>query len=224
MVRVEKIKIMNIQNYQPIISNLPVREQSFTTLRSTWMKAEKEYSWLKQLNDKFFNSHEQLTLNRQDVFESATIEESIIKTIYWGYPRGKSGNHFANILKSFDTLKELCFELKNKKRITSQEYFILVEIFKKIKGLGLSTYSKILYFMELKIDHNPCLILDQRIINVIQQNKYTGFKNLSIIGYNKEKKYPEYLDLINSIAQELNTKPENVEQFLFQFNNLKPIV
>lgn len=223
MVRVEKIKIMNIQNYQPLISSLPVREQSFTTLRSTWLKAETESSWLTPLNNKLFNSKEQLILNRQDVFESPNIEEKIIKTIYWGYPRGKRGNHFSNILKSFETLKELCLELKKKETITSQQYLNLLESFKKIDGLGLSTYTKILYFLEVKIDHNPCLILDQRIIKVIQQNKYTCFKNLSINAYNKEIKYPEYLQLINGIAQELDTKPENVEQFLFQFNNLKPI-
>src|SRR5690606_19193108 len=112
---------MNIYNYQPLISNLPVREQSFTTLRSTWLKAETESSWLTSINNKLFNSKEQLTLNRQDVFESENIEERIIKTIYWGYPRGKRGNHFTNILKSFEILKELYFELKKKESITSQE-------------------------------------------------------------------------------------------------------
>jgi hypothetical protein len=214
---------MKLSNYRTLISHLPVKEQSFTTKKSTWLKAENDYSWLKELNKTLFDKYGQLTLNRQDVFNSKTIEEIIIKTIYWGYPRGKRGNHFRNILNSFDVLVLHCSQLKDSETITSAEYFKLMNDFKKIEGLGLSTYTKILYFMDIKIDYNPCLILDQRIINVIQTNHYPCFKYLSINNYNKEKKYPEYLALMNHLSQELQTKPENLEQFLFLFNNLKSL-
>jgi hypothetical protein len=214
---------MKLSNYRTLISHLPVKEQSFTTKRSTWFKAENDYFWLKELNKTFFDEYGQLTLNRLDVFNSKTIEESIIKTIYWGYPRGIRGNHFRNILNSFDVLVRHCSILKDSETITSAEYFELINDFKKIEGLGLSTYTKILYFLNIKIDHNPCLILDQRIITMIQQNQYPSFNNLSINTYNKEKKYPEYLALMNHLSQELKTKPENLEQFLFLFNNLKSL-
>lgn len=46
---------------------------------------------------------------------------------------------------------------------------------------------------------------------------------LSNIRYsNAEKSYLKYLELMNKAAQEINTKTENIEQFLFIFgNNLK---
>lgn len=83
---------MKLLDYHPLIANLPVREQSFTTNRTTWKKAEKENSDLKELNEQIFEQNQPfLTLKRQDVFDAENLKEKIIKTIYWGYPRGKSG-------------------------------------------------------------------------------------------------------------------------------------
>lgn len=213
---------MKLSYYQPLIRHLPVREQSFTTKRSTWNKAENENLWLKKLNNHLFKQNDHLTLNRQDVFDSGNLNEKIIKCIYWGYPRGKRGNHFSNILKSFQILEEMGSLLKHKGTITSDEYFQLTKNLKTVEGLGLSTFTKILYFLDIKIDNNPCLILDQRVINVIQANQYNCLSYISINSYNKVKKYPEYLDLLNRISRDLGTKPENLEQFLFLFSNLKP--
>jgi hypothetical protein len=214
---------MNLQNYQSLISNLPVREQSFTTKRSTWSKAEYSFSWLKGMNDHLFDKDGLLCLNRQEIFDTTNVEETIIKTIFWGYPRGKRGNHFNNILTSFDTLQEYFRELRSKRDLTSADYLAIVQDFKKIPGLGLSTYSKIFYFLNLRIENNPCLILNQRIIEILQSQKFSSLKNLSgINSYNKEKRYPEYMDLMNILSLQLKTKPENLEQFLYLFNNLKP--
>ena len=95
----------------------------------------------------------------------------------------------------------------------------------QVRGLGLSTYSKLLYYFNLSFNGNPCLILDQRLINVFAGKTYSEFLPLSKIGnYNAEKKYPEYLHLVNHLANKLETKGENIEQFLFTFgNNLKKV-
>ena len=105
---------MKLSYYQPLIKNLPVREQSFTTKKSTWTKAENENPWLKIFNHQLFNGNELLTLSRQNVFDAANLNERIIKTIYRGYPKGKRGNHSSNILKSFHILKEQCSLLRKK--------------------------------------------------------------------------------------------------------------
>jgi len=214
---------VNIENYKILISNLPVRQQSFTTKRSTWRKAEKEIEWLEKLNDKLFGDNNTLTICRQDILDTTEIRELIIKTIYWGYTRGMRGNHFVNILKNIDLLENTFSKLKSKSNPNLEDFNELNRTFKSIAGLGLSTYSKLLYFLRLTFNDNPCLILDQRLIDVFASKTYSDFHFLNGISYNNaEKKYLDFLKLTNDIAIELETEGENVEQFLFTFgNNLK---
>jgi len=214
---------MNIDIYKILISHLPVKQQSFTTKRTTWVKAEKEINWLKELNDKLFGEKPILTISRQDIFETAVLRETIIKTIYWGYTGGMRGNHFVNCLKHIDLIENTFKKLMQTDSPTTEDFNNLTKTFKGITGLGLSTYSKLLYFFRLTFDDNPCLILDQRLIDVFASKTYSDFQQLISIRYdNAEKKYLDFLRLTNQVSKKLETKGENIEQFLFIFgNNLK---
>lgn len=214
---------MNIDNYKILISNLPVRQQSFTTKRTTWLKAENEITWLKQLNDNLFGDKSTIAISRQDIFETADLRETIIKTIYWGYTGGMRGNHFVNILKHIDLIEKTLKNLKQSYKPTTEDFNKLTTIFKGVTGLGLSTYSKLLYFLQLTFNDNPCLILDQRLIDVFASKTYLEFQQLNGIRYdNAEKKYLDFLKLTNQLSKKLETAGENIEQFLFIFgNNLK---
>ncbi len=249
---------MNISTYKDLIANLPVKEQCFTTKRSTWQWAnedkknekgnkidlEEEYEWLKKYNDKWFTKNDTLsnkkeevhtlTISRQDIFNcnnSDSFKEFILKTIYWGYTGGTRGNHFRDILSEIKTIEDVLLELKRKTNLNEDDFNKAANDFKPITGLGLSTYSKLLYFLDIKFNDYPCLILDQRIIDVFNNNNlFEELKIKSIIKMNKNNKetksidYLRYLRLINQLALKLNTKEENIEQFLFTFgNHLKPI-
>lgn len=215
---------MNITAFKTLISNLPVRQQSFSTKRTTWEKAENQIEWLKKLNDNLFNGKKNLVISRQDIFETTDLRELIIKTIYWGYPRGMRGNHFMNILKHIDLLESTFSKLKQTQNSTSNDFNELSQTFKNISGLGLSTYSKLLYFLQITFNDNPCLILDKRLIDVFATETYSEFNSIKKIRYdNAEKKYLDFLQLTNEISKNLVTSGENIEQFLFIFgNNLKP--
>lgn len=214
---------MNIESYKILISNLPVRQQCFTTKRTTWNKAENEIEWLKNFNDMLFGDKKSLTISRQDIFDTKEPREIIIKTIYWGYNAGMRGNHFVNILKYIDTIENTLLSLKQKSNSTTTDFNSLAETFKNVSGLGLSTYSKLLYFFKITFNGNACLILDQRLIDVFVNNTYSEFKTLnSINDYNKEKRYLDFLQLTRQIANKIETDGENIELFLFTFgNNLK---
>lgn len=214
---------MNIESYKILISNLPVRQQCFTTKRTTWTKAESEIKWLKNLNDKLFGDNKTLTISRQDIFETNEPREQIIKTIYWGYTAGMRGNHFLNILKNIDTIENVLRTLRDKTNPTTTDFNDLTLTFKNVAGLGLSTYSKLLYFFKISFNGNPCLILDQRLIDVFSSKAYSNFQQLSNIRYdNAEKKYLDFLQLASQIASNIETEGENIELFLFTFgNNLK---
>ncbi|MBS1775353.1 MAG: hypothetical protein JSS64_03630 [Bacteroidetes bacterium] len=214
---------MNIDRYKILISNLPVRQQCFTTKRTTWLKAENEIAWLKQLNDNLFGDKSTLTISRQDVFDTKEPRELIIKTIYWGYIAGMRGNHFINILKHIDAIENALLTLRQKSITTSIDFHELTATFKNVAGLGLSTYSKLLYFFKVSFNDNPCLILDQRLIDVFANKTYSNFQQLGNIRYdNAEKKYLDFLQLSRQVASNLETEGENIELFLFTFgNNLK---
>ena len=75
----------------------------------------------------------------------------------------------------------------------------------------------------IKFNKNPCLILDQRLIDVFAQKRFDEFQDLNRISYsNAESKYLDYLEITNKVSNELITSGENIEQFLFIFgSNLK---
>lgn len=215
---------MNIDNFKVLIKNLPVRQQSFTTKRTTWKPAEEKIDWLGALNDKLFEKQETLNISRQDIFNTNySLRELILKTIYWGYTAGMRGNHFVEILTKITSIEEALNILKNKNELTDQDFIAFSEAMENIPGIGLSTYSKLLYFFNIKFDGNPCLILDQRLIDVFNSNFYEEYMPLGKIkDYKREEAYLPYLSLTNKISKNLETKGENLEQFLFIFgNNLK---
>jgi len=215
---------MDIANYKILIANLPVRQQSFTTKRTTWQNAEMEIDWLKNLNNELFDDKDTLNIGRQDIFNTkVSLRELILKTIYWGYTSGMRGNHFVNILTKIQTLETALEGLKSKENLTSSDFNDLSKELEKIPGLGLSTYSKLLYFLEIKFNNDPCLILDQRLIYVFASKTYDDFSSLTGMTYNNAAKmYLDYLKKVNQISTELGTSGENIEQFLFMFgNNLK---
>lgn len=214
---------MNIENYKILISNLPVRQQCFTTKRTTWTRSEKEIAWLKNINDKLFGYNENLTISRQDIFDTIDPKEAIVKTIYWGYSSGMRGNHFINIVKQIYTIENVLLTLKDKTNPSTPDFNFLTLTFRNIVGIGISTYSKLLYFFKISINENPCLILDQRLIDVFSSKIYSNFSQLEKIRYsNAEKKYLEFLQLTSQLADNLGTNEENIELFLFTFRkNLK---
>jgi hypothetical protein len=216
---------MDIQSYNILISSLPVKQQSFTTKRATWLKAEKEISWLKQFNDYLFGSNSTMTISRQDIFKTNEPKEKIIKTIYWGYTAGMRGNNFINILKYINIIENALLTLSQNPNPSINDFLNLTETFKSVPGLGLSTYSKLLYFFKISFNNNYCMILDQRIIDVFSSQLYENFQQLSNIRYNNaEKKYLDYLQIVGKLSKDMETEGENIELFLFTFgNNLKSL-
>jgi hypothetical protein len=212
---------MSIDNYKILISNLPVRQQCFTTKRETWRNAEKEIDWLADFNNKLFDNQKTLNISRQDIFDTKdSTRELILKTIYWGYTSGMRGNHFVNIMKHISTLEMTFKNLIAKSNFTANDFNELTKIFEDISGLGLSTYSKFLYFLGIKFNDNLCLILDQRLIEVFASGLYSDFKALDRINYNNGvTKYLDYLAIMSQLSFDLQTKGENIEQFLFIFGN-----
>jgi hypothetical protein len=220
----QKTNIMTLYNYQPLLQSLPVLHQSFTTKRSNWQNAEKQIAWLQELNDQLFQNHPSIELSRQYLFShSGFTRELIVKVIYWGYPNGMRRNHFVNILNSISVLEVALENIKLKSNPDDSDYESLVKVFDSVPGLGMSTFSKILYFMGITFNGNSSLILDLRLIDVFRSNMFADFDELKTVRYdNTRKHFLTYIRIMNELANRLGTSGECIEQFLFIFgNNLK---
>ncbi len=222
--------MMNIKDYKNLINELPIEGHSFTTERRIWKKNEDGFPDYKDLNDQIFIT-DTLTLNRKKLIDSAqndSIENFLLKIYYWGYSNGVRGDNFSYILEksNFDKLVEILSNLKGK-NLTILEYENLILNVDGIRGLGLSTFSKFLYFLSVKIDSKPCIILDRKIIKVISSNIWVELEELkndfSETNLTKNfTNYPKYIKTVNSIASELSVANDKIELFLFLFGqNLK---
>ncbi len=211
---------MTLERYIPLIQKLPYLDQAFETKASSWERECQANSQFKLFCEKKF-VNPTLKLSRQDLFLAATGDtyEAIILIIFWGYPRNMRGNNFVGILARIAQLQKLVF--KNGELTTDQFLFIS----DKLKGssIGLSTLSKILYFFEVKIEGSKSLILDRRIIEILNSGLYMELASIKQINeYNKIKLYAEYLTLMNDAANTLKLIPDQLEYFLFHFGqNLK---
>lgn len=107
--------------------------------------------------------------------------------------------------------------------LTVQDFENIIRVLKGT-GIGLSTLSKILYFFNITLEGYRCLILDSRIINVLQSGKFIEMVSLQQISdFNKGKYYPNYLKQMAEIARANGYSVDQLELFLFMFgNSLKP--
>ncbi len=212
---------MNIRDYQQLILALPVRQQSFTTKRETWLKAELKVKGLSEINNRIFDGEEFITISRDDIF-TRNAGERFFMSIYWGYPSGMRGHNFIRIAVHFEMILGALVDFINNNAAgpTADDFRKFADKMKVIPGLGLSTYSKLLYFFEPLIDSIPCLILDQRLINCFANGTFSEFKELKGINYNNaQSKYLQYISLAKDLASSMETKSENIEQFLFLFGS-----
>lgn len=214
---------MILENFQTLIQNLPVRQQSFTTRRDyqVWQTAENIFEWYRPLNNTFFGNELTLKISRQNLFSINDTRELILKTIYWGYPRGGNiRHHFSDILQNIQALENTLNEIKNIPNPTTTDFDRIENSFSEIQGLGLSTYSKLLYFSKIKFNGHCCQILDTRLIEIFSNGIFDDFSAFRQIRYDNAKNYYiRYIETINQIAERLQTKGENIEQFLFIFGN-----
>jgi hypothetical protein len=218
---------MRIVDFSECIKNLPVRSQSFITSRDyeKWIYVENILPWYRDLNDEIFEHEISVCISRQELISNLNIGvEKLLKIFYWGYPKGFQGmSNNLELIRSLSVIGEKIKELKQSNNLTTNDFFDFHEWTTNIRGLGISTYSKFLYFNEIKFNNKPSIILDSRLMNVFKNNVFEEYASLNIIRpYNAHKYFIKYIELTNQLAIDMDTSEENIEQFLFIFgNNLK---
>jgi hypothetical protein len=146
--------------------------------------------------------------------------EFIVATILWGYPQGMRGAHFQNMMNSLDVL---CRVLQAARAGGVANWLQHYPVVTQIRGLGPSTYSKFLCFLDVNVQGRRALILDNRIIRVAQAGIFDELQPIAnLTTHTAIARYPAYLDCLHQTAAELQVPAENLEFALFEFGlNLK---
>lgn len=215
-----------LNKYRTLITSLPVKEHGFLTKREIWKKYEDKYEWLKIQNDRIFGDKEERTITRGELLgflksNPNRIDDFLLLTIYWGYPSGMRGNYFSDIIETENREKTMAIldKLMRNNAIDDFQKFYTDNI-AKLKGIGLSTFSKFLYFMETKVEGELSTILDMRLIDVLKTSdfKIEQFDNLKY--ENAHKYFVEYLKYIDEEAKKIGATSGQIEMFLFIFGKI----
>jgi hypothetical protein len=218
-------RMMKLSKFRNLIANMPVQYQTSTSKRTTWekhMSGNRASDALRSVLDAFGTTG-LVTLSRSDLRSLADepdLAQFVMATIVWGYTSGGRGNNVKNLMCNLEHLTELLSEARTQ---TVTEWIDHYRKVRRIGGVGLSTYTKFLNFLSVKVHGYAALILDDRIIRVANQGIFKELDPLrGLSNSNRVSRYPNYLMEMHSVAKSLEVSSEALEFFLFEFGlNLK---
>lgn len=204
-----------IKEYSDLIRHIPVYNQSAIIKQDIWERFSNIKWYDDQIKKGIFDDKETIEVSRADIHSERDAGVKLLKLLMWGYPTGGRGNNIAHILEKAEELIPTLSSV-NGKNLTRAETNDLIEKFAGIRGLGISTWSKILYFFNVSIDSRKCQIYDLKIVDSLNK------KQFSELGTKKWKQdighYYQYIELVDNLAKDMSALPEQVELFLFYYN------
>jgi hypothetical protein len=214
---------MNLADYKGLISQMPVSAHAFTCSRENWAPYFDRRRAFGRALSEIFGRCDKITLSRSDLCNFARKRELdvfVVATILWGYPAGMRGTNVSDICDDFSALIQLLGEARAGKIDAWSMHCARLD---RVRGVGLSTYTKFLSFLATPIDGYVAIILDRRIAQVVRRQAFSELAPIrKLTVQNGLSRYPEYLRWIHSTASTLNVPTENLEFFLFEFGgNLK---
>lgn len=214
--------MMRLTEFVPLMAALPVQYQAFRSKRETWRRFDENVAIAPAINA-IFGGNKDVLISRADLRDYAGAEDLVpfvMATIIWGYPGGMRGNHTQNIsLRMEDLVARLGQARLNSVENWTEHYSGL-----DIEGLGLSTYTKFLHFLDVQVNELTALILDDRLIKVAERWLFAELEPLrGLRAHNAGQRYFNYLECMHQVAGNLEVQPAALELFLFTFgSNLKP--
>lgn len=169
---------MQLADFTELIRNMPVRYQAFTSKRSTWENHLAIPGAAGNALRGIFESDPETTISRSDLRNLSTLpvlDQFVMATLLWGYPRGMRGNHVADLIDDFAALTGMLSTAREQKDIEWDDHYVGVAA---IRGVGLSTYTKFLSFLSVRIQGHEALILDDRIIEAVRKRAFEELEPL----------------------------------------------
>lgn len=197
--------------YATLIRSLPVKDHAVRVARSVW-EPRFAAAGLTTEFEAIFGDELEVSLSREQIRRQADRRRKCLEVLLWGYPAGMRGNETA-YLANLDAISE---------RAASDaqwpDYFASLD---DLKGLGMSTITKLAYFFGKTFEGHPAVILDSRIVAVLTRATWEEFAGLRRVTYNNASKhYLRYLETTASVTESIpGSTPEQLEFFLFSLGN-----
>ena len=146
-----------------------------------------------------------LRLSRNEIFNTADLKTKLVLILIWGYRTDVRNT--PSILGQMDAMVRLHNQYMSHS-IDGEEY---LKGLLNIDRLGLSTASKILYFMNVRIDGHPCVIVDARV-----ESALPVIREFSDIGRGEDVQfYKAVLAKVDELSINRSIPNENIEYFLY---------
>jgi len=181
----------------------------------------------KEFNNEVCNSVLSATniITRADILKETDCDKKIILTLIWGYPAGTmqftGKKNMQNILSNFQALSDLLSGKQGAVFDFSEMKNLLDNELKKISGLGLITFTKLLYAFDIKIKLSngkivPSLIYDSRVIDALNEKQFDEVVNSNIEKWTDSSNcYFSYLEKMDEWSNLIGVRGEQLEYFFF---------
>ena len=197
----------------PLIDQGPVvvKAQSFSSITTENGK---------RLLISFFQGREEVALTRKDILKirRGNIELFLLSVLFWGFPSNQRGR-CTKAINNWDALVILANAIKNHPNMTNAGFRGHFHAMDSITGLGISSYSKILYFLQVSIEGNQCLILDNMVAKGITNLMGNEFQHLraatECVRHRYYRYYPLYLEAMNNLSTDIGVPAQNLEYVLW---------
>jgi hypothetical protein len=208
-----------LREFRSTIRHMPLLQQACVSKRETWRNIKDPDREFQRLIEPFTGG-EYVMISRKDLFGLGSRGPSVgflYATYIWGYPNGGRGRFASVVANKARILRVLRSVQEN---VDAMEWSATCNAVKGILGLGVSTFTKLLYFLRVKIAHRPALILDSKVIEVLKRKVFPELASLAEIRYDSAmREYPQYLRTMADEAGKLDVRPDKLEMFLFSFGN-----
>lgn len=205
--------------YKKLIESIPIEDQMAIAKWKTWHSKTKNITKLKlqkpdDKSDNIFITRGNL-INR-----NCAITNGILQVLIWGYPSGGRGDNIKKCIRNIDLISTALRKLKNSKNIDIKQFKDFVASCDSIPGLGISTWSKLLYFNGINIIEYKCNIYDAVVKNALTKLSIDLADYADPTIKPKEiREYISYLKFLSIHAGEIGLRTDQLEYFLFLFGN-----
>ena len=211
----------NSQQMRQIKNLRPLTESKFKYNTTRWTNLNAEFKYLIQdFNDK--------EITRQDVINAFKnyyqnndigVMRAFLLTMVWGFADTGYGTHRTNnYISSGENIVIIKNALDHINRNDQDSLKKAFEELTKIKGLGVSYLTKILYFAtRAKNQDNYALIFDIRVAASLVKltTPKEIFEIVNIGPSSKFKDYQDFNNLIHKLALDNKVEADQLEMYLF---------
>lgn len=197
----------------PLVDQPPaiIRRRTFERIPS------EETARLLQL---FFDEKQDAFLSRKKVFirNGRNRELFALSVLFWGFPSNQHGR-CTSAFQNWEQLIDWCGVVGRNRNITQQQFLQMSQQMQNMHRLGVSIFSKFLYFSSGSIDGHRCLILDNQVARGIQLLQGPEFEDLkdAVIGSHHRyyRYYPQYLAAMENLANQIGVCGDRMEYVLW---------